>query len=324
MPYAVAAAAIAAGGAAYSADQAKSASNQQVAGSNRAIDTQALQADLARRDSAPYAAAGKNSITQLQQLLGLARAPGSSTRYDQQTPLTREQFDSQAYLDAYSDVARNARYNTDPYLHYITEGQGTGTYRAAFKNNEGTAPDPAASPLLRKFSQSDLEADPVYQSGLKFGADQGRDAINARATQSGQLDSGATLKALTRFGTDYGSTKANESYNRFTNDQNNIFNRLSGISGTGQVATSQVNASGANAANNISQSLEGAGNARAAGIVGGANAWGNAGASTNNAMNNYQNNQLLQKLLAQNQGGSQQTPYFQYSGYDSGGGSAYG
>jgi hypothetical protein len=184
--------------------------------------------------------------------------------------------------------------------------------------------DPSTSPLLRKFTQADMDADPVYQSGLKFGADQGRDAINARATQAGNYDSGATLKALTRFGTDYGSTKANESYNRFTNDQGNVYNKLAGVSGTGQVATNQVAAAGTAASNNISNSLEGAGNARAAGIVGGANAWGNAISQIGGAGQNYQQNLMLQKILGGGGGGATPTSQFVYNGYDAMGGNAYG
>lgn len=164
--------------------------------------------------------------------------------------------------------------------------------------------------LLRKFNSTDLNADPVYNSGLEFGAKEGADGINARAIATGGYDSGATLKALTRFGNDYGSTKANDSYNRYNTDTTNIFNRLSGVSGTGQTATNAVTAAGTNMANNISNDITGAGNARAAGIVGGANAWGGALSGVSGAINNYQNNQTLQALLNRNSGG--------YSNYDSG------
>jgi hypothetical protein len=116
-------------------------------------------------------------------------------------------------------------------------------------------------------------------------------------------DSGATLKALTQFGNDYGSTKANESFNRYNAQNDSIFNKLSGVSGTGQVATQQVGAAGANMANNVSGSIEGAGNARAAGIVGGANAWNNAIGGGFNAYNNYQQNDILRKLLSRGGGG---------------------
>lgn len=162
--------------------------------------------------------------------------------------------------------------------------------------------------LLRRFSMADRDADPVFQSGLEFGQREGEGAINARALAAGAYDSGATLKALTRFGNDYGSTKANESYNRFNMDNTNIYNRLTGTSGAGQAATNTVSAAGANMANNISNDLLGAGNARAAGIVGGANAWGNALSQGANAYNNSQNNNRLFALLG-NRGGQTTNPY---------------
>lgn len=169
--------------------------------------------------------------------------------------------------------------------------------------------------LLRRFSTSDLNSDPVYNSGLQFGLDEGTNGINARAIATGGYDSGATLKALTRFGNDYGSTKANDSYNRFNTDNTNIFNRLSGVSGTGQTATNTVTAAGTNMVNNISNDITGAGNARAAGIVGGANAWGGALNGVSNAANNYQSNQTLQALINRNNSGIGSSGYYSNNDY---------
>lgn len=170
------------------------------------------------------------------------------------------------------------------------------------------------SPLLRRFTANDLALDPVYQSGLQFGLDEGNKAINARAVAGGGWDSGATLKALTRFANDYASTKAHESYGRFVNDQTNVYNRLAGLSGTGQVSAGNVGtlgmgmqgalaSAGQNAARDVAGAMMDAGNARSAGIVGGANAWGNAFGGANQAINNYNSNQMLQRILANRGGG---------------------
>lgn len=128
----------------------------------------------------------------------------------------------------------------------------------------------------RRFTAADMNADPVYQSGLQFGLDQGTQGINRMAAAGGSMLSGATLKALTRFGNDYGSTKANESYNRFSADQNSEYNKLAGLSGAGQQATNQISASGQNMANNISLSQQGVGNARGSAYIAQGNAWQNA------------------------------------------------
>jgi hypothetical protein len=168
----------------------------------------------------------------------------------------------------------------------------------------GTAPGYTGSDagsLTKPFTSEDLNADPVYNSGLQFGLDQGTKAINARAIAGGNYDSGATLKALTQFGNDYGSTKANDAFNRFQTTQGNTFNRLSGVSGTGQTAVGQVAAAGQNATNNISGLLTDQGSARSAGIVGGANAVTGAAGNINSLANNFSSNATLQALLGQRQ-----------------------
>jgi len=153
--------------------------------------------------------------------------------------------------------------------------------------------------LTRKMTQADIDADPVYQSGLKFGLDEGTKAINNRAIAGGGYDSGATLKALTRYGNDYGSTKANESYNRYTADNTGIYNKLAGVSGAGQNATNQVQAAGTNAANSVSGSLNDAGNSRAATIIGQGNAWQDAIGGITNSVNADAENRRLRALLRQ-------------------------
>lgn len=151
--------------------------------------------------------------------------------------------------------------------------------------------------LLKRFSKEDLTADPVYNSGLEFGLNEGIKGVNQRAMQGGGYDSGATLKALTKYANDYGTTKANESYNRYNTDQTNIYNRLAGVSGIGQAANNQVQSAGTNLVNNQTALTTDAGNARAAGIVGGANAWSNALSGIGSMANNYDTTQLLNKLL---------------------------
>ena len=150
--------------------------------------------------------------------------------------------------------------------------------------------------LTRSFTKSDMEADPVYQSGLKFGLDEGTKAINNRATAMGGYDSGSTLKALTRFANDYGSTKGNESFNRFETGNTNVFNRLAGVSGAGQTATNQVSNEIGNYGTNSANLLTDAGNARAAGIVGQANAWGDAISSGVDIWNQNQKNKTLRDI----------------------------
>ena len=131
-------------------------------------------------------------------------------------------------------------------------------------------------------SQSQVLNSPGYQ----FGLSQGRNALENSAAASGGLYSGATGKALTQFGNDYGTTKYDDQLNNLRNSQSDQFNRYASISGQGQVAAHFINQAGMNSANNISGIYEGLGNSRGAAsianssVYGGlANQFGSAGRS---------------------------------------------
>jgi hypothetical protein len=120
----------------------------------------------------------------------------------------------------------------------------------------------------------------VYQSGLQFGLSEGEKGINRQAAATGSSLSGATLKALTRFGNDYGSTKANESFNRFNVNQDRTYNKLAGVSGAGSRPRTRSAQAAQNFGTNQAGNITSAGNARAAGYIGqrtrSAAAWGRA------------------------------------------------
>lgn len=202
--------------------------------------------------------------------------------------VTAANFDPKAYLAANPDVAADPYFAANPLEHFQRYGSNEGRQENLPTYGGWQAPEKRsdAGSLTRRFSAADLNADPVYQSGLQFGLNEGTKGINRQAAANGSFLSGATLKALTRFGNDYGSTKANESYNRFNNDQTQQYNRLAGIAGSGQTASNQVGASGMNMANNISQSQQGVGNARASGYLVQGNALQNG---LNGAVSAYRN-----------------------------------
>jgi len=141
----------------------------------------------------------------------------------------------------------------------------------------------------RAFSMSDFNKDPGYQ----FRMAEGQRALEGSASARGSLNSGGTLRALTRYGQDMGAQEYQSAYNRFNNDQANRFNRLASMAGIGQTANSQLAQAGQNASNNISQNQMAAGNAISAGQIGQSNAL-NSGIS--NAMNMWQNQQYINRL----------------------------
>lgn len=124
----------------------------------------------------------------------------------------------------------------------------------------------------RDFQASDFTKDPGYDFRMQEGAK----ALERSAAARGSLQSGGTLKALSRYGQDFASNEYNNAYNRFNADRDRRFNRLSSLAGVGQTANSQVAAAGQNYANQAGQNMMGAANAQGAAGIASANAWGGA------------------------------------------------
>jgi len=150
--------------------------------------------------------------------------------------------------------------------------------------------DMQSGEMTRGFSMSDFNKDPGYQ----FRMAEGQRALEGSASARGSLNSGGTLRALTRYGQDMGAQEYQSAYNRFNNDQSNRFNRLSSMAGIGQTANTQLAQAGQNAGNNISQNQMAAGNAQSAGQMGQANAI-NSGLS--NGVNQWQNYQMMNRMF---------------------------
>lgn len=285
---------------AMASDASEDAANAQSQSSANSIAEQRRQYDLNRADQAQYMQTGNAANKKLAYLLGLGAddGGGDGSKY---TLDDFKGYNQRAAPEWYGTEGQNNDSNIQ-YQRYLNGEYDDQALVDRFGLRKLTPATPGSNSangygsLLKKFDANDLANDAVYNSGLQFGLDQGTGAINARALAGGSYDSGATLKALTRYANDYGSTKANESYNRYNTSNDAIYNKLAGVSGAGQTATNQVGSQGTSMAQNIGASMEGAGNARAAGIVGGSNAWGNAIGGISNAANNYGTSQWLKGL----------------------------
>jgi hypothetical protein len=128
------------------------------------------------------------------------------------------------------------------------------------------------SDFQRDFTVDDFQKDPGYD----FRMQEGQKVLERSAAARGGLQSGGTLKALSRYGQDYASNEYNNAYNRFNADRDRRFNRLSSLAGVGQTATSQVGAAGTNFANQAGSNMMGAANAQGAAGMASANAWSGA------------------------------------------------
>jgi hypothetical protein len=109
----------------------------------------------------------------------------------------------------------------------------------------------------------DWQKDPGYQ----FNLNEGNKAINSAAAARGLGNSGATLKALTRYGQDYASNEYSKAYDR-------NFNRLSTLAGYGNNASSANSANAGAYGQGVASNAIGMGNAAAANEMGATNRLG--------------------------------------------------
>jgi hypothetical protein len=114
------------------------------------------------------------------------------------------------------------------------------------------------------------------EPGYAFGLQQGRNALEGSAAARGGLFSGNALKALTRYGNDYGTTKFNDAFERARSTYSTNANTLGNLVNAGTGAATQMQNAGANFANNNANMLNSGAQYQGAAGIAGANAWGNA------------------------------------------------
>lgn len=160
----------------------------------------------------------------------------------------------------------------------------------------------------QNFNMSDFQQDPGYQ----FRMQQGQQAIERSAAARGGLNSGDTMKALTKYNQGEASNEYQNAYNRYTTDQSNRFNRLASVAGIGQTAVGQTTAAGTSTGNQISANQTAVGNANAAQSVAAGNTVNSAmGTGMNTWMNyNLMNRAFPQQTEPQPTGGGGGSPSY--------------
>ena len=138
----------------------------------------------------------------------------------------------------------------------------------------------------RPFGMQDFQADP----GHAFRLSEGMKALEASRAARGGLLSGATGKALSRYGQDLASQEYGNAFNRFQTERANRLQPLGSLMGTGQAAASnQATAAGQYGTNVGNLATSGAA-AQAAGQVGMTNA-------LTGALNTYLNYSANQNMV---------------------------
>lgn len=115
--------------------------------------------------------------------------------------------------------------------------------------------------------------DVTKEDGYQFGLNQGLTSLNNQMGARGMRNSGAALKAATRYGTDYATTKYDNAFNRVIANRNAQLNPLQSVAGAGQTGASTIAQAGQNYANNASENALQIGNVGAAKSIGTANIW---------------------------------------------------
>ena len=157
------------------------------------------------------------------------------------------QDQAQAYLNENPDVAASGM---DAWTHYNTYGKkegrkwpGSSTPQSGVGNVGYEKASPANMP--GSAAQSDAFAAFRNTPGYQFGLNEGAKTVQASAAARGGLNSGATLKALTKFGNDYADQQGYTPY----------MNRLAALSGMAQTSTNTTGQLGANYANQVGANL---------------------------------------------------------------------
>lgn len=294
------------GGAVIGGIASKQASDAQVDAAGDASDTQWQMYRQTRDDQAPARNLGNSALAQLGYGIGV-----EGGGIDQ----SEGNFNPVAYLAANPDVAANKYYSKNPYQHYIDHGQREGrefTFTGAAQSQlkalgSGGQGGVGLGEFNKKFSLEDYQADPGYQ----FRLDQGKTALERSAAARGGLLSGGTLKDLTDYSQGMASQEYGNAYNRFNADQSSRFARLATLAGFGAGANNVTAGAGLTTATNVGNNTIGAGNARAAGYVGTANAVNSA---IGQGVSSYNNNQLLNRLAPANDSDYSSVDNFKYFG----------
>ena len=220
----------------------------------------------------PFRQAGLTAQDQIMQLLGLGTPPsaGGATVDVRQNP------------GAYGLRAVNipAILGGEPTTVYTdAEGNFVPDIEQYAAQNPVAAPTPAAGAppsefgsLARPFGTEQFQADPGYA----FRQAEGMKALERSAAARGGLLSGGTLKGIQRFGQDLASQEYGNAFNRYQIERSARLNPLQSLMGSGQSATNVMTGNIGQSNQNQQANILGAGQARASGYVGSANALGGA------------------------------------------------
>ena len=122
--------------------------------------------------------------------------------------------------------------------------------------------------LGKSFGAEQFQQDPGYA----FRQSEGMKALERSAAARGNLLSGSTMKGIQRFGQDLASQEYQNAFNRYQVERSAKLNPLQSLMGSGQSAANVLTGAAGQMGQNEASNLYNAGQARASGYIGQANA----------------------------------------------------
>ena len=282
---------------------ANQASQNQLTATNNsnALQYQMLQQSL--QNSSPYMQGGQQAYSALMGAMGL----GAPTAGQSGGQSSGQSGGNGSYTNAAGQTVNAAGGTTNPNSMFPTSNYG------ATQGQLNSANGLYSGALTQQFTPSSLNLSPAYQ----FQLSQGEQALQASGAATGMLQTGQGLKNINDYAQNSASTAYQNAFNNFQTNQNNLYNRLSGLVTPGANATAGANSAmqstGANIAQNTMSGVSASNNyltsgaaANAAGQMGTANAL--SGAATG-GVNSWMGNQIMTNYLNGNNGVSPATPY---------------
>jgi hypothetical protein len=129
--------------------------------------------------------------------------------------------------------------------------------------------------------------------GAQFRQAESLKALERSAAARGNLLSGSTLKGVTRFSQDLASQEYQNAFNRYQVERAGKLNPLQSLMGAGQSATNVMTGNVGQAGQNQMANAYNAGQARASGYIGSANALSNALGQVGSIATNYPMNKAV-------------------------------
>jgi len=312
----------------------KKAAESQLQASREAAQAQKEMFEKQIALQEPFRQAGLTAQQRYMNILGLAQAPTARTEAEIRNALAAQyqmpspgagQFKLQ-YVDD-SGIPRGVEWvpaegagaEQEARLNAAIQAEMAKDAKAA-QEYEALKASPEFGKYTRDFGMQDFQQDPGYA----FRMSEGLKALDRQAAARGGLISGGALKAAQRYGQEAASQEYTNAFNRYQVNRANQLQPLQSLMGTGQTAANTLTGAAGQYGQGAAEQYIGAGNARASGYMGQANALRGA---LGQGVNFYQNQQYLNRLQGAPSGGGNPFGGFFSSGAGSmgfGGGSVQG